>query len=89
MSSRRRKTTGPLPVDIPVHSTVSPRVSIAFSDQIVDKSGEKREMADFTNYQAALEANPEVARKLARNKMLRLVIPALIAIIFIVIVLLI
>ena len=89
MSSRPRKTTGSLSVGISPQPTACPRVNVAFADQIMDKSSDKREMEDFRNYQAALQANPEVARKIARNRLLLVLLPALLGIAFVVIVLLI
>lgn len=64
-----------MPADISFGANASPRTSTAFAGLMVDKSNSNEESLAYRNMQAALEANPEAARRLARNRVLWIVVP--------------
>ena len=75
MPIRRRATDGPMPSDISIQPSASPRINLPLTGLMVDKPDPKAEFVANRDWEAALEANPRAARRLARNRMLWIVVP--------------
>lgn len=89
MPIKRRMTVGPMPVDISFQPNASPRINIPFAELVVDKPNPNAEFLANRDMRAALEANPQAARRLARNRALWIVVPLILIAGFLVLLLLI
>jgi hypothetical protein len=71
-----------------IQPSASPRASAAQAGLLVEQRSSKLEYITNRDMLAALEANPRAARRLARNRMLVVLVPLIIVLAFIALMLL-
>ena len=74
----------PAQVGVMIHGTALHNANVSLSETMIRKSGSDLESEAYRNKMEALKADPEMARRLARNRWLLVVIPAVLGIAFIV-----
>ena len=72
----------PLPPDLYVNRSSSPKSGMSFGVLTPDSLDSNLEYRQEQQLRAALEANPEAAWRLRRNRMILQVVPAVIVVVF-------